>query len=66
MYCTIDVADHLLKNAAIYYRTWKYWHASMNHCFALVIVLAYGIYEECCEGDVNEEWKIEKKSDDLL
>ena len=61
MYCTIDVADHLLKNAAIYYRTWKYWHASMNHCFALVIVLAYGIYEECCEGDANEEWKIEKK-----
>ena len=61
LYWTIDVADHLLKNAKIYFRTWKYWHAPMNHAFALCIVIVYGIYQECCEGMIEEEWKIETK-----
>lgn len=60
-YFRIDVVDHLLKNAAIFYRTWKYWHAPKNHGFAMCIVLAYGIYEECCEGKIESDWKIEKK-----
>ena len=58
-YFTIDVVDHLLKNAAIFYRIWKYWHAPKNHGFAMVIVLAYGLYEECCEGKIELEWKID-------
>ncbi len=61
-YFTIDVADHLLENAKLYYRTWKYWHAPMNHAFALSIVIAYGIYQECCEGKIEEEWVIDKKN----
>jgi hypothetical protein len=61
LYWSIDVADHLLKNAALYYRTWKYWHAPMNHGFALCIVLAYGIYEECGEGMIEDDWKVELK-----
>ena len=58
-YFTINVVDHLLKNAAIFYRIWKYWHAPKNHGFAMVIVLAYGLYEECCEGKIELEWKID-------
>ena len=65
IYWSIGVADHLLKNAALYYRTWKYWHASMNHRFALVIVLAYGMYEECCEGLIKEDWKVDIKKKKL-
>ena len=62
-YFTIDVADHLLENAKLYYCTWKYWHAPMNHAFAMSIVVAYGIYQECCEGEIEEEWAIDKKND---
>ena len=60
-YFRIDVADHLLKNAAIFYRTWKYWHAPKNHCLALVIVLSYDIYLECAEGKIRSEWFIPEK-----
>ena len=61
LYFTIDVVDHLLKNANIFYRTWKYWHAPMNHCFAMILVLAHSLYQECCEGKIEESWKIETK-----
>ena len=54
LYWTIDAADHLLKNAKIYFRTLKYWHAPMNHAFALCIVIVYGFYQECCEGMIEE------------
>ena len=60
-YFRIDVVDHLLKNAAIFYRTWKYWHAPKNHALAMIIVLVYDIYLECAEGNINSEWKVEKK-----
>ena len=55
------MVDHLLKNAAIFYRIWKYWHAPMNHVFALCVVLAHSLYQECCEGIIEEEWKISEK-----
>ena len=60
-YFTIDVVDHLLKNANIFYRVWKYWHAPMNHCFAMILVLAHSIYQECCEGKIEESWKVDTK-----
>ena len=62
-YFRIDVADHLLKNAAIFYRTWKYWHAPKNHAFAMIIVLVYDIYLECAEGEINREWMVDEKKD---
>ena len=65
LYCRIDIADHLIKNANIFYRTWKYWHAAKNHCIAAVIVVAYGIYEECGEGKLNEEWKFKDKKEKM-
>mmetsp|Transcript_22193 Transcript_22193/g.33554 ORF Transcript_22193/g.33554 Transcript_22193/m.33554 type:complete len:107 (-) Transcript_22193:434-754(-) len=41
----IDVLDHLLKNARLFYCTWKYWHASKNHALAIAITVAYDIYQ---------------------
>jgi hypothetical protein len=61
LYWRIDVVDHLLKNAAIFYRIWKYWHAPMNHAFAMCCVLAHSLYQECCEGAIEEEWKVPEK-----
>jgi hypothetical protein len=55
----IDVLDHILKNAHIYYRSWKYWHAAKNHAIAIVVASAYDIYKECCEGGLDPQWKID-------
>ena len=60
-YFRIDVVDHLLKNAAIFYRIWKYWHAPKNHALAMILVLAHDLYLECAEGKIKSEWFIEKK-----
>jgi len=58
-YNGIDVLDHLLKNARLFYCTWKYWHASKNHALAIAITVAYDIYLEVCEGVIEVEWKVE-------
>jgi hypothetical protein len=60
-YFRIDFVDHLLKNAAIFYCIWKYWHAPKNHALAMVIVLAHDIYLECAEGKINSEWHVPEK-----
>lgn len=59
-YNGIDVLDHLIKNARLFYQTWKYWHAPKNHALAIVLAVAYDMYLEVAEGNLKEEWKIEK------
>lgn len=56
-YNAIDVIDHLIKNTSIFYRSWKYWHSPVNHALSLAVVIAYDVYKECCEGELQEEWK---------
>jgi hypothetical protein len=58
-YNGIDVLDHLIKNARLFYQTWKYWHAPKNHGLAIAIAVAYDIYKECCEGALCGSWKCE-------
>ena len=60
-YFKIDLIDHLIKNAAIYYRTWKYWHSPKNTATALAVCIAYDMYLECAEGGLNGEWYIPEK-----
>ena len=62
-YGKIDKIDHMIRNCNLYYRTWKYWHAPMNHGKALAIVTAYDMYLECAEGKLNPEWKVNKPVD---
>jgi hypothetical protein len=45
LYNGIDVLNHLIKNARLFYQTWKYWHAPK-----ISIAVAYDIYKECCKG----------------
>lgn len=59
-YNGIDVLDHLLQNARLFYRTWKYWHAPKNHALSIVVAVAYDIYLEVCEGKIEAAWKVEK------
>jgi hypothetical protein len=59
-YFRIDCIDHLIQNARIFYRSWKYWHSPVLHAKGLAVVVAFDMYLECCEGNLNAEWKIEK------
>jgi len=56
-YGVIDRINHLIKNCAMKYRSWKYWHAAMIHGKALAVVVAYDMYLECCTGNLVPAWK---------
>lgn len=62
-YSRIDSIDHLIKNTRLGYRCWKYWHTPMLHAMALGIVVAYDIYLEIAEGEVDRDWKLENPVD---
>ena len=57
-YGKIDSLDHMIKNTALFYRSWKYWHSAMLHAKALACVVAYDMYLECCEGGLDPVWKM--------
>jgi hypothetical protein len=52
-YGIIDTLDKYISNANIGYRSWKYWHAAMNHGKAMALAVAYDVYKECAEGNLN-------------
>jgi hypothetical protein len=62
-YSRIDSIDHLIKNARIFYRSWKYWHSPMLHGKGLAVVVAYDLYLEVCEGKLDVAWEIEEPLD---
>jgi hypothetical protein len=62
-YFRIDCMDHMIKNARLFYRSWKYWHSPMLHGKALAVVVAYDMYLEVAEGKIMPEWKLEEPLD---
>jgi predicted RNA-binding Zn-ribbon protein involved in translation (DUF1610 family) len=60
-YYGCDNADHMVKNAGNKYITWKYWHAPYLHAQSLGIIAAYDMYIECCEGELDATWIVNKK-----
>ena len=60
-YGQIDTMDQLIGHCNMYNRSWKYWHAAKNHAMALAIVVAYEMYLECAQGELRQEWKIDRK-----
>lgn len=58
-YSTVDNIDHLLKNWSCSYMNWKWYHSPVRHGEALAITMVFYV-QECAEGDLNAEWKIEK------
>ena len=59
-YFRIDALDHMIKNCKMFYRSFKYWHSPMLHAKAMAVVIAYDIYQECAEGNLDESWKVDK------
>jgi len=61
-YNQIDRIDHLIQSCRMGYRSWKYWHSGMTHGKAMVVVVAYDMYLECCEGRLrNGIWRVNEK-----
>lgn len=60
-YFGIDIADHLIKNANIKFLSWKFWHAPYLHALSMGVLAAYDMYQECCDGALDPDWKIDKK-----
>ncbi len=60
-YYGMDVADHMIKNTVSKYITLKYWHSAYLHVQSMVVVAAFDMYKECCEGLLDSTWKINEK-----
>lgn len=59
-YMTVDRLNHYIKNCNLHYVSWKYWHSPRLHFLAMAIATAFDFYQECCEGKLDPEWKVEK------
>lgn len=60
-YSGVDAADHMIQNAGIRFTSRKYWHSPYLHVLALSVIASYHMYLECCEGELNQDWKIPEK-----
>lgn len=60
-YWAVDNVDHMIKNAAMRFISWKYWHSPTNHCHAIAVTAAYDIYLYCCDGLADPEWAVPPK-----
>ena len=59
-YGVIDRIDHYITNCNMFYRSWKYWHSAMIRGKAMATVVAYDVYLECAEGNLDPDWKVDK------
>jgi hypothetical protein len=57
-YFGIDIADHMIQNANIRYISWRYWHMPFLHALSMGVIAAYDMYNECCDGGLDNEWEI--------
>ena len=42
--------------------SWKYWPSLYLHAMSMGIIACYNMYLECCEGELNAQWKVEEKN----
>ena len=64
-YGAVDKIDAAIKRAVMYYRCRKYYDSINIHTKAATLVTAYSFYNECCNGNLDNDWSIpvEKKND---
>ena len=60
-YFGIDIADHMIQNANIRFISWRFWHMPYLHALSMGVLAAYDMYNECCDGDLDPDWKIPQK-----
>ena len=62
-YGTVDKIDAAIKRAVMYYNCRKYYDSINIHTKAATLVTTYSFYNECCNGNLDNDWFIpaEKK-----
>jgi hypothetical protein len=60
-YFAIDNVNHMVSIASINHICWEYWHSPYLHALSIAVVAAYDMYVECCEGSLDQSWRIEPK-----
>ena len=55
--------DHIIENARLFYRSWKYWHSPMLHGKSMAVVVAYDMCLEVAQGNLRGGWKLEEPMD---
>ena len=48
-YYRIDCVNHLIQNARIFYRSWKFRHSPALPGKGLAVVVVFDMYLECCD-----------------
>ena len=56
-YSRIDSIGHLIRNYCIKYICWKYWHSPTLHDMSLAVFIAYYMYLEVSEWELDQKWK---------
>ncbi len=57
-YSAIDKIDQMLLGWDVKYKSWRWWHAPMRHAIAITMSMAYSLYFQCAEGNVDLDWKV--------
>ena len=57
-YC-VDNLDASLEKSKMYYYSWKHWHMAMLHDKKIAISVAYSMYIEVAEGNLDPAWKVD-------
>ena len=52
-YSAVVKVDQMLEEWEIFYISWKWWHAPMQHGKAIGYCMAYQMYCKCAERSVN-------------
>ena len=58
-YYRVDNLDASLEKSKMYYRSWKYWHMAMLHAKKIAVSVAYSMYIEVAEGNLDQDWKVD-------
>jgi hypothetical protein len=53
--------DHMINTTGNRFVSWKYWHSLHIHAMSMQITACYDMYLECCEGELDAQWKVEEK-----
>ncbi|KAL7502246.1 hypothetical protein ACHAXN_000255 [Cyclotella atomus] len=59
-YWAVDNVDHMIKNAMMRMILWKYWYAAYWHGHAMGVIAAFDMYNQACDGLLDEEWVLSK------
>jgi hypothetical protein len=59
-YHSVDSMDYIINTTGNRLASWKYWHSLYLHAMSMGIIVCYNMYLECCEGELDAQWKVKE------